>query len=636
MFNGLFVYFNKFLKPKDSRMESEIDKEPPTPPGVDKKDVEDSTPTDKEEVANDSKSKEEEDKQDQPIDTVAALEDEPMSSNNDLLKKIDLDQYKGVALIGLEYTIELRSKDSLKDFDYYCILCDSMIESSEIIAHWTSYDHRLKYISEHYTKIIKECHKLRYDETKVMRMIVDEVAGAIERTHGRLKMVIMNKDEFSFKRRKFIDSVHMEYHPNEYSGPDFVDIISNTYWLEKAMTNHDNNDKEGLKEKAATTTTTDIGAPTKEIVDKKLPTPDELSLQAAKIAQEQYKREKYLSLLENQMKMLDQLQETYKRTPENHPEYFKEWKNFWNRRYKELQQENKHNPSEYDYKPEWMIYWTARSQELYEIEVERIKSNLKMKLALAPNTNDLELKGRNREKVSRIITLKDDDIGVDGRKEAFVKENFSITRIVNRDPESSTPPSFRSSESYEHYPSDRMFPHCYSRPHGFDDYVRDYRPDDSWGGGRVGVLDNCIRDYKRNNGVIVDVPQHPPIPVYKKVVDDTPKTVVDCLRLLTALEDQLGSLAPKVIQLLSSALAMENNRKFSSKHLMEDEDNRVLLETVKEKLKGVIIADVVDDEQKIKAIKKAIKSITLVFHEAKLNMGKYNIPSYVYLVDNII
>lgn len=104
----------------------------------------------------------------------------------------------------------------------------------------------------------------------------------------------------------------------------------------------------------------------------------------------------------------------------------------------------------------------------------------------------------------------------------------------------------------------------------------------------------------------------------------SPLTVVSVLRLLTALEDILGSLGPKVIQLLSQALTLEKNKANLSEELLNNKDNYVLLETIKEKLKGILIAEVVYDEHKIRVIKKAIQYIATLLYKAKINYGIIN------------
>lgn len=97
-------------------------------------------------------------------------------------------------------------------------------------------------------------------------------------------------------------------------------------------------------------------------------------------------------------------------------------------------------------------------------------------------------------------------------------------------------------------------------------------------------------------------------------LDDEPLTVVSVLRLLTALEELLGpSLGPKIIDMLAKALALEKIKPNSADEMLLNEDNCVLFETVKEKLKGQLIAGVLEKNQ-IKAVKRAVKNIASVIH----------------------
>ena len=69
--------------------------------------------------------------------------------------------------------------------------------------------------------------------------------------------------------------------------------------------------------------------------------------------------------------------------------------------------------------------------------------------------------------------------------------------------------------------------------------------------------------------------------------------LVPCLRLLTALEDTIGSLGPAVNQLVARALSLEQRRQGSSKVMLEDPETASLLEMVKEKLSGQLEAGLV-------------------------------------------
>ncbi|XP_065165395.1 uncharacterized protein CG7065-like isoform X2 [Atheta coriaria] len=93
--------------------------------------------------------------------------------------------------------------------------------------------------------------------------------------------------------------------------------------------------------------------------------------------------------------------------------------------------------------------------------------------------------------------------------------------------------------------------------------------------------------------------------------------IVAVLRLLTALEDKLGSLGPKVVDLLAKALSMEKKTPNSSEQLLDDETNCVMFETIKEKLKGLLHAGLVADyPSQEKAVKTSITKIAGLLHLA--------------------
>ena len=61
---------------------------------------------------------------------------------------------------------------------------------------------------------------------------------------------------------------------------------------------------------------------------------------------------------------------------------------------------------------------------------------------------------------------------------------------------------------------------------------------------------------------------------------------METLRILTALEDLLGSLGPQINIILSRAITLENNKEGSGNVLLEDPDIAAILQMTKEKLSG--------------------------------------------------
>lgn len=384
-----------------------------------------------------------------------------------------------------------------------------------------------------------------------------------------------------------------------------------------------------------------------------LPTPKELSQQANEIAAERYKWEKFRCLVEIAVGDLEKLQKEYEKNPEKHPMYPEEWKKFWNRRYKELQNEKK-DPAKHDFKPEWIEFWTRRMKELYDEDIEAKKQEIRKKLGLPEESEEKteELKEQyviRKEKSKSLspIPSEDDDVIIQDSPPKPRSRSRSHKRdIVNR--------RSRSPLSYKRKDRSRLSPNRYSK----ERERRESRECRGSSRDRRRSRDRRSRDRKLSPhrhhtpppglmyrdpyyGTVLPHRRTPPShysetyeewsaryygnsyprsgyppsrPEPKEKEDDNqPLTVVSVLRLLTALEDHLGSLGPKVIDLLAKALALEKIKANSADDLLLNEDNCVIFETVKEKLKGQLIADVIEDH-KIAAVKKAIKNIAAIVH----------------------
>lgn len=91
-----------------------------------------------------------------------------------------------------------------------------------------------------------------------------------------------------------------------------------------------------------------------------------------------------------------------------------------------------------------------------------------------------------------------------------------------------------------------------------------------------------------------------------------PVTVISVLRLLAAFEDLLGnSLGPRIVDLLSKAVALEKVRENLSDDLLVSEENNILLETVKEKMKGLLLTGSVE-AFKVPAVRKVIAHVNKI------------------------
>ncbi|XP_017489897.1 PREDICTED: uncharacterized protein CG7065, partial [Rhagoletis zephyria] len=654
-----------------------------------------------------------------------------------------IDQYKGNALVGLEYTLELHEEDRHEP-GYFCILCDKRGDPRTIMQHWTSYNHRLKYLEKHFPTAVHEFNPIKYkpNSQQILLAVVQKLAKAIEDHHGRLHLTVANIDDFRRMKAKFVGEINNKYHFDERNGPNFLETIDRSLWepnpapnpiknmdqtlqitikAPKRITNEEtptkSTNRDDLDEISSDSDGQSSSKKTKKReqspayrvlprvrrsppfeeersderkdADKKLPTPRELSLQASHIAQEKYKWEKYRCMLEIQLRQMEKIQQDYDKNPEKHPLYPEEWKKFWNRRYKELQAEKKTDPNKYDYKPEWIAFWTKRMKDLFNVEVEKKKKEIKVKLGLPEDAEEKvdQLKEKYKVQIGRnataitsgghilgpkvsdrnvepapkrsknlgdVINISDDESPVRRRPRRTrtrsrsrsashprSRPRRSRSRSRGRDYKRSRDRSTSLSKSpvsddYNPYPVQphphrhRHHPRSYVPPVESDYFSSSYPPRSRFAPAPTSSHYGATTHYR-----VLEPHQYPkyersPSPNSKSAPakeepepeDEGPLTVVAVLRLLTALEDHLGSLGPKVVDLLGKALALEKVKANSADDLLLNDDHVVFFETIKEKLKGILIADVLDDQQKVRAVKKAIRNIAAAVHQVTTK-GKY-------------
>uniref|UniRef100_A0A8D8Y203 Uncharacterized protein CG7065 n=2 Tax=Cacopsylla melanoneura TaxID=428564 RepID=A0A8D8Y203_9HEMI len=345
-----------------------------------------------------------------------------------------------------------------------------------------------------------------------------------------------------------------------------------------------------------------------------------------------------------EIELLDKLK-YHEKNPEKHPLYPEEWKTFWNRRYKELQAEGK-DPNTYDFKPEWIDFWDKRMKELHDSDLLEKKKALKDRLGITSES----LRSR-----SPVTDLKNTWASLTGseirsrktrspspRPVAPRRERESSRRSRSPSPRRERSPSRRDRERERYlsprrerelsprrerererddYPPEDMMPYGpphmppFPPPHGLP-YPPRFPPGHMMypGGPRPRFMPRMPMP---PGPFLPPGMSHSHLPPSGKVFTEAPLNIITVLRTLTVLENQLGSLGPKCVELLSKALAMEKNKPTSSVLLMH-EDNCVTFETIKEKLRGQLMTGVVERHM-VNATRHAIKSVeALLFHAPKI------------------
>ncbi|XP_035778753.1 uncharacterized protein CG7065-like isoform X2 [Anopheles albimanus] len=580
-----------------------------------------------------------------------------------------LDGYRAGPLVGLEYIVELKHQGPGEGVSYNCLLCDTRGNNeSGITTHLILPEHRLKFLEKHYATVMKVIAPYRSApgadaKDSVFCRVVQTICEAIEDHHGRMAPSVYDADDFGRNRAKYVQGVKFGKHCDEQTGPKFVELIDKKVLQDlKATTaggsggsggqrkyrnrnerrgsldsisslssansvmsissSGDNDDESRLRKKSPLSRTAAQRALSKP--PPSIPTPKELSQQAAHIAHERYKWEKFRCTVELMKAPLVQQLKEYEKNPEKHPLYSEEWKKFWNRRYKELQAEKK-DPSKHNFKPEWIEYWTKRMKELHDEEVERKKLEIRTKMNLPAEEEERtdELREQytlrvppSRPKERKVVTPggnldsdSDDDYNggqplVNSRsRKRSSPPPMKIERSAHPWSESSKRPALSHSHRSRSPYSEDIAAHRLSRlpPQGVKRPPPVQTPPE-----RVDYDEWAKNYYGPNKKVFV-----------RTEFDDssTPPTFITVCRLLTAFEEYLGSLGPKVIDLLAKGLALEKVKANSADDLLLNEDNSMFLETVKEKLKGHLMAGTIDPP-KIASIKRAVQNIASLLHEA--------------------
>lgn len=298
---------------------------------------------------------------------------------------------------------------------------------------------------------------------------------------------------------------------------------------------------------------------------------------------------------------MDKILDQHEKNPEKHPMYPEEWKKFWNRRYKELQSENK-DPTKHDFKPEWIDFWNKRMKEMHDDEMKIKKDSIRKRLNIPEEPSPISFKikpkfGKKRsrstekDKFVAVPSTSDPDIIVidDSKDEEPPKRSHSPWEAETREHEG--PKKFQSRDAYIKQQIERRK----NREPRREEF---YKP-------------RQFREATREPVFKKKPVENPP----EAIENDGDINIVAILRLLTALEEKLGSLGPKVIEMLSQALALEKNEANSAETLLDNDFNCVFFETVKEKLKGQLLAGMVENPA-VKTFKTAIQKIASVLHFA--------------------
>lgn len=292
------------------------------------------------------------------------------------------------------------------------------------------------------------------------------------------------------------------------------------------------------------------------------------------MAPKPYKLEKYGYSVEAATNKLLKEYQLYQVTPENHPSYNKEWKKFWERRYKEIKREGNKDPKDHDYTSEWIGYWKRRMKQILDDDIEKIKRNRGHKSEL-PIDYEPVIGVRKLTKASDFPS-KSEDQATNKRRQLEYEE---ITSDSDSD----------SYYGYSRRSYHRKQPR-YESPRSYNDRVHYTSP---YRGSRPDTSSYDSTDNTENISIIT------------------------VCRLLSALETELGCFSQKVLDLLSQAIALNKLKPNCCDEILMSADNVLFLNTVKEKLKGLVMVGVLPP-LKISVIKRCIQKIAKLVHSSSV------------------
>jgi hypothetical protein len=282
--------------------------------------------------------------------------------------------------------------------------------------------------------------------------------------------------------------------------------------------------------------------------------------------------------------------QSYEEKPEDHPLYAKEWTAFWNRRCAELVKEGK-DPVKYDMKREWFAFWFSRMKKLKKAEIKAKKIELKKKYDLIdcePHQDNCAVEKehsskeslQNREPVrfgwKNLFKKAEETLNPAQHLEAVLNQTKNLPHA-----EDSPLPTKLSTVVVSS-------PNAYS----FEELRAAQNPKPIC---HVGNFSEILKDTR-------------------SLLSDP--DLLQVLRMLVALEDSLGSLGPSITNLLTRALSAERCKIGSSSKLLKDDATCVdLLDTSKEKLKGLLLAGILDGV-KGTAASQAVEYVTRLLRQS--------------------
>lgn len=502
-----------------------------------------------------------------------------------------------LGLIGVEYVIKIMRKLKDRTARFLCSLCDINADELSMHNHLLSINHRLKYCEKHFPTALRQYKQYisflpEHQHFKILNPILQKLAIAIEKHHGREFAYLCYEYPFAKNRQNILSTVFNRRHSSEALGPSFTHVLDskdidllianggkindepvvenivhpgpsfNPFTNNNAHT-FDFNYHSGVTNPIESNNVQTVDDEThKRMVDMFLRDTRDANSSRQRHSSRMGKRDRSRSpspdrkrkrsapLLKSQWNL-----ERRSLSPLRDGDIWQAYRHLVDQSVRDLNttfDEYKSDPEQHPlYKEEWQKFWKRRKDELIAAGINHRNYNFQSEWILFFNARLEELYNQDVEN----IKIK-------------CRERLCLPMTNNE----------LANPKYHVNCSDSEPEHVI--------------PDKS------NEQDNDQNSQKVNNDNADDI------------------NVIHVLRLLTALENYLGSLGPSITEMLAKALQVSKVNPDNINTTILTIENCAILETAKEKFTGLIISKMLDAAQE-RAIKKAIADTELLLKYAE-------------------
>ncbi|KAL5282376.1 hypothetical protein ACFFRR_005508 [Megaselia abdita] len=528
--------------------------------------------------------------------------------------------------VGIEYIIKYVSKRT-NEMVYECLMCGLILPTQGMQSHVLGYQHRSKYLTKHFPTLSLDIRNYVNDDlpnfTRIMCRIFDDICASIEKHHGRQIPKQFNEDIVERERMKITNDVFSLRHASESNGPMFIELINKMKidrFIREIQSTSDT-----FSSKTNSHGKFDSGSKYKRpSFEKEMNRP-------------RYDRFREIDRVNSRSDKRREQDRERSRDRGGSPRDYRHSKD--THRYRERSRSrDRHIRNSKRYGPKNPINLHLYDQQPLSDDAHKklVEEFLQQTIDKSTPTKSIEdeckkkkcVQGDDiRSKLDRNRKAESphrpDDIWQIYRKmfdQAVISINEEYKRYRN-DP-----------ESHPEYNSEWKSFWCKRKEELAKEGI-DYKNHDfqvewiNFFKNRVeGLFEEDVEKIKINVRKQLDLPiDNQMVLASKYMLKEPVEEHVNCLsvlRILTALENDLGSLGPKAVELMTKALTLEKISAGGSDKLLNDE-NCTFFETVNEKLKGLVLVLGLEGS-KLKTVTSVIANITTLITTRNSSNGNYS------------